>query len=449
MRPRKEANSGQYCGNEPWSVEQEVVLARSWYSVSANPLGNGTGKKFAEFWDHGLIAYFKFCKDGGIKPATPKRAKLPYRPRTARALQAKWKDVQHDCSMFLSEDIRASHIIAASGETEEDFRNKARKFYAEKHGIPFAFEQAYNFLKGKQKFYIDIAQLARNEHALGKDGNPLAVKRRGGPGSRHEKRKRPADSGTEDEGEKVPGQKLARRLQKEAVAAAAATAENLAAIDAERHKYQERAQLQHRHLDTEKGRQETERVTAEVAMLQHDKEIMMLDLSDMPDFRRAYFENEMMEACERQAARKAKKVADVENARIATEDAIAAAIEEAERAAAYAASAEGIAAALAADEAERARAQAMARAATGPSIIEDHSSAPFGDSTDPLNHLSEGEESEEGEEEEEESELIKWAKVVEAFAAQRGDDTVPGDIYVPDTTPDTILGTPIPSFQTP
>ena len=38
-------------------------------------------------------------------------------------------------------------------------------------------------------------------------------------------------------------------------------------------------------------------------MLQHDKQIMMVDLSDIPDFRRTYFENEMMEACERQVAR--------------------------------------------------------------------------------------------------------------------------------------------------
>ena len=73
----------------------------------------------------------------------------------------------------------------------------------------------------------------------------------------------------------------------------------------------------------------------------------------------------------------------------------------------------------------------------------------FGDSTDPLIHLSDGEESEEGEEEEEESESMKWAKMVEAFAAQRGDDIVSGDIYVPDPMPDIIMGTPIPLFETP
>lgn len=446
-KPREESSSGKFCGNEPWSKEQEVVLARAWYSVSSNPLGNGTGKTREEFWDDGLIVYNKFCKDAGIKPATPKRAKLPYRPRTGRALLAKWKDVQHDCSMFLSEDIRASHTIAASGETEEDFRNKAMKFYAEKHGGDFQYEHAYNFLKGKHKFYIDVVQMERK--ALGKDGNPLAVKPRGGPGSRQEKRKRPADSGEEDEGEKVPGQKLARRLHKEAIAAAAATAENLAAIDAERHKYQEKARLQQGYLDSEKGRQERERVTAEVAMLEHDERIMMLDLSGMADFQRGYFEKEMMEACERQVARDARKVADVESARIAEENVIAAAVVEAERVAAYATSAEGIAAALAADEAERARAQAMARAAAGPSSTDDRSPAPFGDSTDPLNLLSDGEESEEEGEEEEESDFIKWAKTIEVFAAQMGDDTVPGDIYAPDTTPDTILGTPIPLFETP
>lgn len=35
-------------------------------------------------------------------------------------------------------------------------------------------------------------------------------------------------------------------------------------------------------------------------MLQHDKQIMTLDLSNMPKFRRIDFQNEMMEACENQ-----------------------------------------------------------------------------------------------------------------------------------------------------
>ena len=47
----------------------------------------------------------------------------------------------------------------------------------------------------------------------------MVVNKKGGPGSRIEKRQRPADSDDEDEGEKVLGEKLARDLVKEAAAA--------------------------------------------------------------------------------------------------------------------------------------------------------------------------------------------------------------------------------------
>ena len=206
MAPRAEKGaSSQYAGNEPWNKPQETCCARAWYSVSASPTGNGTSMTKQTFWETGLIVYHKFCKDRKIVVATPKRSALPFRPRTARALQTKWEDMQLKCNQFLAEDHRASHIVFQSGGTDEDFRASALNFYAEKHGEVFDLEHVFDFLKGKPKWLIDTAQDARDRAALGTDGKPLAVNKKGGPGSRIEKRQRAADSEDEEEGERMPG----------------------------------------------------------------------------------------------------------------------------------------------------------------------------------------------------------------------------------------------------
>ena len=62
-------------------------------------------------------------------------------------------------------------------------------------------------------------------------------KTRGGPGNRKEPRMRENDSGTEDSGEKVPGQKKARRLLKETGINEGAISANHAAVAVEQTKY--------------------------------------------------------------------------------------------------------------------------------------------------------------------------------------------------------------------
>ena len=66
-------------------------------------------------------------------------------------------------------------------EEDEDFRASALNFYAEKHGEVFDLEHVFDFLKSKPKWLIDTAQDARDRAALGTDGKPLAVKKKGGP----------------------------------------------------------------------------------------------------------------------------------------------------------------------------------------------------------------------------------------------------------------------------
>ena len=155
MAPRAEKGaSSQYAGNEPWNKPQETCCARAWYSVSASPTGNGTSMTKQTFWETGLIVYHKFCKERKIVVATPKRSALSFRPRTARALQTKWEDMQLKCNQFLAEDHRASHIVFQSGGTDEDFRASALNFYAEKHGEVFDLEHVFDFLKSKPHFNI-------------------------------------------------------------------------------------------------------------------------------------------------------------------------------------------------------------------------------------------------------------------------------------------------------
>ena len=216
MAPRAEKGAcTQYARNEPWKNPQETCSTRAWYSVSASPIGNGTSMTKNDFWETGLIVYHKFCKDIKIVSSTPKRSALPFRPRTARALQTKWADIQLKCNQFLREDHRASNIEFQSGGTEDDYRAAALNFYAEKYREVFDLEHYYDFLKSKPKWLLDTAQEARDRAALGKDGQPMAVNKKGGPGSRIEKRQRDADSESEeDEGPKVPGQKVSRRLLK-------------------------------------------------------------------------------------------------------------------------------------------------------------------------------------------------------------------------------------------
>ena len=269
---------------------------------------------------------------------------------------------------------------------------------------------------------------------------------RGGPGNRKEPRMRMDDSGTEDSGEKVPGQKKARRLLKETAANDAAMVANHAAIAAEQAVYTERARLHQVSVDTELGRIAADNHRAEVELLKDDRRIMELDLSGMSATRVAYFENELVAIAKRQIDRAQRLEQDEEAARIAAEVAKAAAIEavfaafvEAARlaraaaaAAAAAVSADSVAATAAAnvvDAADRANAARLVRAAAGSHYEQGESSTPHVESTDPPIELSDGDEGDDEEEEtEDQTTLNIWADEVEAFAATRGEDEFPDDL---------------------
>ena len=94
-----------------------------------------------------------------------------------------------------------------------DFRTDAKRFYVEKWRKDLTYETTYDYLKSKKKLLRDQAQSARGIPA--KQNEEAGKKRKRGSGYRKKDSIRAEVSGTEDSGEKVPGQKLARRLLKE------------------------------------------------------------------------------------------------------------------------------------------------------------------------------------------------------------------------------------------
>lgn len=453
MGPPAGDDDSLYAGNEPWNTNHTVALTRAWYAVGASPLGNGAGNKGKEFWIHVLKAYLIIYQRMGGVESIPRRGTRPYRPRTERSLSTKWQAMLHDINMFLAADIKASFVIRRSGASEEDNRVDARKFYVEKWGKEFAFEDAYNVLKAKKKWLVDTVQTLRRENA---EENVAPVKKsRGGLGSRKVKKLRMNDTGTEDSGEKVMGQKRARQLLKEQPEIDAATAANHAAIAAEQAKYTDRARLHHLAVESEMERSQADKLMAEVDLLKEDNRIMGLDLNGMPEFRVKYFENEMLAACKRQTLRDARAVTELEDARkaaevarVATEDAVAAAAVAAASSAAAALTTQSVAAADAADAADRANAANLVRNSSDRVPLQDESLAPRVDSAEEPLSLSDGDEGDD--ETEPQNDVLRFACEVEAFAATRGEDVgeVDIDIGLPDieVIPATQLGSSSPSL---
>ena len=429
MAPAGADKESPSCGNEPWSPPQEVALVRAWWSVISSPFGTGAAKKPVGLWLHVLKEFLRLCKELGINAATGKRSKKQFRLRTARGLFGKFKDMNHDINMFLGDYIRASYVIKKSGANEKDCMDDAHIFYAKKHKEEFVYQLPFEYLSGKSKWLLYRAQTLRNEGKLA--GPPVKKTAPGGPGCRKEKRMRVADTDEEDEGDRVPGQKLARRLAKEGVVNDAAAVKNFEAIAEEQAKCTERSKLHHKSLDLEIRRAAADMLAAQVAQQKEDNMVMRMDLSDMPPTKRAYFEAQIEEICQRQMDRRDKRVADARNARVAAEGVV----REAQRARDYATSPEGLLAAY-----EAARVAAAAMASTDLQSVEDDPLPP----PTPLMNLGAREEEEEVEDKEEgESELEAFAKLIEAFAAQRGPDTSPDDVYNYVEEPHTILRTPL------
>lgn len=211
------------------------------------------------------------CKTAGNYNSKSKRTGKLYKPWTAMALQKRYIPIAREVGMFMAEDIRASYIEKKSGHSEEDHRLSAHNFYNTKWNKKFEFELCYNFLKGKGKFLIDFVQTLRNDHAAGE--GPHAMAKGSVPGG--EKKKKRKNDLSEDEGEKMQGQKLARRLQMEAVAAEAEEMKHKVRIAAEQEKYTKKTEMQQLLFQTEVNGQQ-------LAQEAEENKVMSMDTSHMP-----------------------------------------------------------------------------------------------------------------------------------------------------------------------
>lgn len=115
------------------------------------------------------------------------------------------------------------------------------------------------FLKQFPRYVFDMSQAARKN---GIDGT--GRKARGGPGSRVVERSRASDSEEEDRGERPPGHKLAKKLQKQEEERQIVKARNEAAIAFEQENYTKRAALYRQSIQCDNGRAAADRYVAEV-----------------------------------------------------------------------------------------------------------------------------------------------------------------------------------------
>ena len=230
---------------------------------------------------------------------TTQRAGVVYKVRTGKACKNKWQTMNKEVTRFLSCDILATHTRRRSGATEVEFRQDALKYYHARHKGEFKFESAYDYLKDKPKWLRDISQHTKKDPKR---------KARTTPAKPTEKL-RASDSENERVGSKPPGQKKARRLEKELVIITAGVAAKEAIISADIAKFAERARINMLSVRTEQSRQEVERERTELEREKQEDEIMQMDLTGMPEYKIRYFHQRIADILERQQIRKTQKAA--------------------------------------------------------------------------------------------------------------------------------------------
>ena len=305
VRVREDANS--VGGSEHWNDLQTKALCMAWYHVSANPAGKGTSQTRDELFDGVLVAYHFFYKKLGGVPPKPKKGVLP-KIRTGKACRSKWQTMNTCVTKFLSCDVLSSHTIRKSGATPEIFREDALKYYIERHHQEFKFETAHDYLKDKPRWLRDAAQHKQ-------DGK--APKKTRSTPVKDTVQLRASDSEEEVVGDKPPGQKRARRLEKELVVINAAVAKKEAEISKDIATFSERARIHKMTLEVEAERQRVEQERL-------DDDVMRMDLSLLDEDKIPYWQQRISEVYDRQAARVVQKAAGVAAANLAREAALVA-----------------------------------------------------------------------------------------------------------------------------
>ena len=269
-------------GFEKWSDLQTLALGKTWNKVSMDPASNGTSQKRDPFWELVGVAYHTCYKElGGVDNYQGKKK------RNGKGCKNKWSTMNLQVMRFLACDIQSTHTERKSGHGDEDFRTDALKYLKARHNNKdFAFQTLYDFGKDKPKWLIDSAQHARTSAKAKK--NSVARK----------KRERLQVSGSDTEGsiEKGLGQGKARRVKIELSEAEKKLKELHLKRDADIALFREKAVIQLKSIESDMTR-------ARISEEAEESRITGLDLTDMDDMRRSYFDRKMTEIMERQAQR--------------------------------------------------------------------------------------------------------------------------------------------------
>ena len=291
-RAREDATS--VGGAEHWNDLQTKALCMAWYHVSANPAGKGTSQTKDELFEGVVVAYHCFYKKLGGVPPKPRKGVIS-KVRTGKACRTKWQTMNTCVTKFLSCDVLSSHTLRKSGATPKDFRADALEYYIKRHHHEFKFESAYDYLKDKPRWLRDAAK-----H---KQDGKVSKKTRSTP-LKEVETLRASDSEEEVVGDKPPGQKRARRLEKELVVINAAVAKKEAAIAKYIATFTNRAKSHKLSMVVEAERQRVEQEKL-------DDEVMRMDMSQLDDQKLPYWQQRIRDIYERQAARVAQKAAEV------------------------------------------------------------------------------------------------------------------------------------------
>ena len=204
--------------------------------------------------------------------STAKRGKVS-KAKTAKGCKNKWQSMNKETMHFLSCDILASHTVRRSGATAAEFRADALEYYIKRHRGEFKFQTVYDYLKDKPKWLRDCAQQKRDASKRKARSTP----------AKHQDDMRMSDSEEEQVGPKVPGQKKARRLEKDLVVLTAAAVVAEANVAADIAKFQERSKINLLAIEVEQMRLTLDQE-------RKDDDIIGLDLTGLPEWKVQYYE---------------------------------------------------------------------------------------------------------------------------------------------------------------
>ncbi|KAG9399949.1 hypothetical protein AC1031_011415 [Aphanomyces cochlioides] len=129
-----------------WSAEDSMLIAKSIVHVSHDPI-TGTGQKKA--------TYYKRVYDTFVAlQSTEDSSSIPV-PRTAVAIENRWKTMQADVNKFVGCYSKATSLVR-SGWQDEDYVQLALEMFRQEKETEFELLDLWNYLRKSVPKFEDI-----------------------------------------------------------------------------------------------------------------------------------------------------------------------------------------------------------------------------------------------------------------------------------------------------